>query len=224
MKNESMKTRLFLFGVLCIAAAHVLAAPLKIVKVNAPAINCLFSSNCTVTVNDAVASFTTNLPPFTAGSTNASLSAFLQSRAYQGQPGTPEAGLTAYEYRLVLKKLTGAKSFSINSMTLNFSPYSNFNYQGQTNNQAWAITSGGLGSVGPASAYATNSMVTFTFNPPVKLTSTSSQETSTYFFGMLSSHPVPNTLNSWAAFTGSEQSSSGSSIPINYLMLQVRTP
>ena len=136
------------------AAVNVQAAPLKVVKVNAPAINCLFSSNCTVTVNDTVASFTTNLPPFTAGSTNASLSGFLQSRAYPGQPGTQEAGLNAYEYRLVLKNLTGAKSVSINSMTLNFSPYSSFAYNGQPNKQVWVVTSGGLGSAGPATVSA----------------------------------------------------------------------
>jgi len=148
-----MKTRLFLFGAICIAAVNVHAVQLKIVKVNAPAINYLFSSNGTVTVSDTVAQFTTNLPPYaTSNLPNASLSGFLQSRTYAGLPGTPEAGLNAYEYRLVLKSLTGAKSVTLNSMTLNFSPYSSFTYNGQSSNQVWVVTSGGLGSVGPNSA------------------------------------------------------------------------
>ena len=133
------------------AAVSVHAAQLKVVKVNAPAINYLFSSNRTVTVNDVVASFVTDLPPSTVNPTNPPLtqtnlafSGFLQSRSYQGQPGTPEAGLTAYEYRLVLQHLQAATGVpmgsrdifvSINSMTLNFSPYSSFNYKSQTSNQ-----------------------------------------------------------------------------------------
>ena len=132
-----MKTRLYLFGAICIAAVNLHAAPLKIVKVNAPAINYLFSSNGTVVVNDTVASFTTNLPPYTTNLANASLSGFLQSRTYPGKPGTPEAGLNAYEYRLVLTNLTGAKSVSLNSMTLKFSPYSSFAYNGQSNKQVF---------------------------------------------------------------------------------------
>jgi hypothetical protein len=219
-----MKTRLLLFGAICFAAVNVHAVLLKIVKVNAPAINCLFSSNCTVTVNDTVSDFTTNLPPYTAGPTNATLSGFLQSRTYQGQPGTQEAGLSAYEYRLVLQSLTGAKSVSINSMTLNFSTYTNFDYNGQLNKQIWVVTSGGLGSVGPSSVLASGSKVSFRFNPPLTIPTGANQEMSTYFFGMISSTPPPGAANAWATFTGSEKLSSGSSMPFNFLMLQVRTP
>src|SRR5664280_2431463 len=220
----SMKTRLYLFGAICIAAVTIHAAPLKIVKVNAPAINYLFSSNGTVTVNDTVDQFTTNLPPYTTNLPNASLSGLLQSRTYKGQPGTPEAGLNAYEYRLVLQKLTGPRSVSINSMTLNFSPYSSFNCNKQKNNQVWVVTSGGVGSVGPGSATTSGSKVTFHFNPPLTLSNDSSQETSSYFFGMISPTPPPTAANGWASFTGSEQLSSSNSIPFNFLMLQVRAP
>ena len=223
-----MKTRLYLFGAICIAAVTIHAAPLKIVKVNAPAINYLFSSNGTVTVNDTVDQFTTNLPPYTTNLPNASLSGLLQSRTYKGQPGTPEAGLNAYEYRLVLQKLTGAKSVSIDSMTLKFSPYSSFNYNNiirrQVSEQVWVVTSGGVGSVGPGSAAASRSKVTFQFNPPLTLSNDSSQETSSYFFGMISPAPPPTAANGWASFTGSEQLSSSNSIPFNFLMLQVRAP
>jgi len=228
------------------AAVSVHAAQLKIVKVNTPAINCLFSSNCTVAFNNTVLSISTNLPPYTVNPTNApltetnlALSGYLQSRTCEGQPGTPEAGLTAYEYRLVLQRLTGVtgvkgvsrKSFSINSMTFNFSPYSSFNYNGQKNNQVWVVTSGGMGSVGPSSAVASGSKVTFNFNPPLTITSVSTQETSSYFFGMISSNSPPSPpappympLHDWVSCTASEQLSSGSSIPINYLMFLAQTP
>ena len=224
-----MKTRLFLFGAICIAAVNVHAVQLNIVGVNATNINYLFSSNGIVTVKDTVDQFTTNLPPHMTKLANASLSGLLQSRTYKGQPGTKEAGLNAYEYRLVLKKLTGAKSVSIDSMTLKFSPYSSFNYNNiisrRFSEQVWVITSGGVGSVGPSSAVASGSnVVTFIFNPPLKLSSASTQETSSYSFGMISSNSPPNAANAWATFTGSEQLSSGSSIPFNFLMLRVRTP
>jgi hypothetical protein len=222
-----MKTRLFLFGAICIAAVNVPAAQLKIVKVNAPAINYLFSSNGTVTVSDTVAQFTTNLPPYaTSNLPNASLSGFLQSRTYAGLPGTPEAGLNAYEYRLVLKSLTGAKSVALNSMTLKFSPYSSFTYNGQTNKQVWVVTSGGLGSVGPNSAATSGSKVTFTFNPPFTFSSVSNQnqETSSYFFGMISPTKPPPAAKGWASFTGTEKLTGGGTVPFNFLMLPVRTP
>lgn len=235
----SMKTRLFLFGAICIAVVNVHATPLKVVKVNASTFNCLFNSNCTVAVNNLVTPFVTNMPPYTVNptnppqtETNLALSGYLQSRTFKGQPGTPEAGLTAYEYRLVLQHLTkttgikgvSRKSFSINSLAFNFSPYSSFNYNKQASNQVWVVTSGGPGSVGLSSAVASGSKVTFNFNPPLTFLSASNQESSSYFFGMLSPHPSPNSVDGWATCTGSEQLSSGSPIPINFLMLLVRTP
>ena len=219
-----MKTRLFLFSAICIAAINLHAAPLNVVKVNAPAYNCLFSANCIITVNDTVDHFTTNLPPYTVGSTNPALSGFLQSRTFKAEPGTPEAGQYGYEYRLVLQKLTGVKSVTINSMTINFSPYSSFTYKGHPKKEVWVVTSGGLGSTGPGSATTSGTTVTFHFNPPLKLTNTASQETSSYFFGMASPTPPPAAANSLANFTGTEQLTGGGTIPFNFLILHVRTP
>jgi len=137
---------LFPLGAICFAALNIQAAPLKVVKVNFPAINCLFSTNCVIRVTDTVAKFNTNLPPLT-------VCGFLQSRTFEGKPGTHEAGHFGYGYRLVLTRLAGASSISITSMTINtFGAISAYNYNGRANNQVWVETSGGLGSVGPGAA------------------------------------------------------------------------
>src|SRR4029079_5351404 len=68
------------------------ATDLKIVKVNAgiaKPFTCLFNPSCKVTVTDSVGDI--QLPGITG-------KAVLQSRTYQGEAGTPAAGLTAYEY------------------------------------------------------------------------------------------------------------------------------
>ena len=47
---------------LCFAPIVVSAAPLRVVNVSAPAINCVFNPSCTVTVNDT----SDNIPMSTA--------------------------------------------------------------------------------------------------------------------------------------------------------------
>ncbi|HEV7919332.1 MAG TPA: hypothetical protein VGR02_00930, partial [Thermoanaerobaculia bacterium] len=56
--------------VLVLAAPALFAQPLKVVKVAAPAVNCVFNPTCKVTVTDLTA------PIWTTG--------FLQSRFYTG--------------------------------------------------------------------------------------------------------------------------------------------
>ena len=156
-------------------------ASLKIINVNAPAINCLFNTNCVVTVDDSTAPITFN---YTNGTTS---SGFLQSRTFQGSPGTPEAGLYAYVYRIALDAVQGSPSNSyISTLTLNFNSIVPFNYNGQTSNAVWVVTSGGLGSAGPTKASATATNITFEFNPPIVA------GTSSYFFGVVSPYPPTN--------------------------------
>jgi hypothetical protein len=76
---------------LAVAAAAALWAPalahgadLTVVNVSAPAVNCVFNASCTVVVNDSVG--TLAYTPLGNG-------AFVQSRTYPGEPGTPGAGL-----------------------------------------------------------------------------------------------------------------------------------
>jgi hypothetical protein len=158
-------------------------ASLHIVNVDAPAINCLFSTNCTVTVDDSTSPITfTNLTGITG-------SGFLQSRTFQGLPGTPEAGLYAYVYRIALDNVHGSVSNNyISSLTLDFNSVVPFTYNGQPSNEVWVVTSGGLGSVGPSTAAATATNITFNFGPPV------AAGMSSYFFGVISPYPPTNTI------------------------------
>src|SRR5260370_5717756 len=97
----------------CFAPLAIAAAPLKVVNVSAPAINCVFNSTCTVTVNDT----TDNIAMSTGGT------GFLQSRTYKSAAGSPAAGLFAYEYRIDLRNAGGAGGVScIDWMTISFGP------------------------------------------------------------------------------------------------------
>jgi hypothetical protein len=177
-----MRTRisLVLFAALGLVAVAG-CAQLKIVNVNAPAINCLFSTNCTVIVDDSTSPITfTNATGITG-------SGFLQSRTFQGLPGTPEAGLYAYVYRIALDDVHGNPSNNyISSLNLDFTSIVPFDYNGQYSNAVWVVTSGGLGVVGPSRAAATTTNITFSFNPPV------AAGMSSYFFGVISPAPPTN--------------------------------
>ena len=96
-----MKTLISIL-LLCFVPAVVAAAPLKVVNVSAPAINCVFNPGCTVTVNDT----TDNIMMSTGGT------GFLQARTYMGAAGSPAAGLYAYEYRIDLRNAVGAVAIS----------------------------------------------------------------------------------------------------------------
>jgi hypothetical protein len=59
------------------------AAPLSVVKVAAPDINCVFETDCTIVVTDSIGNIP--LPNITG-------TARLQSRTFTGQAGAPGAG------------------------------------------------------------------------------------------------------------------------------------
>ena len=214
-------------GLVCAAGCAVQAGPLNVVNVNAPKINYLFSPSGRVAVIDTVSRFSTNLPPITvtngstATVTNGMLSGFLQSRTYEGQPGTAQAGNYAYVYRLALSRVTGPGTVSLNSMTVNFSPYVSFDYGNGRNYQVFVVTSGGLGSDGVASATVSGSQVTFNFSHPLTISGTRAQ--TTCYFGMISSTPPVAAANAWASFVGSETWQNTTS-PFNWLLLPVRAP
>jgi hypothetical protein len=105
----------FLFA---LTAADARAAPLKVVNVAAPAINCVFTTAapCTIGVSDSSADV-----PMSAGGTGR-----LQSRTFAGKAGSPAPGLFAYEYRLNLTDAVGtAKIACIDWMTISFGPVVN---------------------------------------------------------------------------------------------------
>ena len=82
--------KLSLALLLCFAPVVIAAAPLKVVNVSAPAINCVFNALCTVMVND-----TSDNVTLSTGGTG-----FFQSRTCSGAPGAPcNAGIRRRRHR-----------------------------------------------------------------------------------------------------------------------------
>lgn len=165
------------------------AIPLTIVNVGAPPINCVFDASCTVVVSDTTA------PINLAGSGS---SGFLQSRTFRGSPGSPTAGLYAYLYRVDLRNAVGITGIGcVNSVTLNFGPVVStldFNGDGSRDDQVFVINSGGIGSIGLASAEKVGQNITFTFSSPVCGGGSPGAGQSSFFWGMVSVYP-PRFIN-----------------------------
>jgi len=175
--------RLLLTGLLCLAPFGAHAATLKIVNVGAPAINCVFSASCSVSVKDTKANVT-----LSAGGTGV-----LQSRTFKGVDGSPAAGLFAYEYRLDLHNAVGVTALScVDWITINFGPVVStldFN-RDKKPDQVFVVTAGGLGAIGLASAVQTGSTIKFKFKSPVCAGSSPGKGDSSFFWGLVSKKPA----------------------------------
>jgi hypothetical protein len=178
-----------------VAPTQTGATNLKIVKVAAPAINCVFNSTCKVTVSDTVA----DIPlPGISGK------AVLQSRTFDGQPGTPAAGLKAYEYRVNLTQAVGVVNIPcIASLTVDFGPVSSLPYggAGSAPAQVFVTTKGGLGTIAPVSAVQSGRNVTFNFQPSVCAGGAPGTGDTTFFFGLASAKP-PRAITAITAVAG----------------------
>jgi hypothetical protein len=168
-----------------VSAAPVAApdALLSMVDVAAPDINCLFDTDCTITVSDLADYFT---PPAAAGD------AFLQSRTWPiGEAGTVGAGLYAYLYRIDLSKAVGVTAAScVTSMAIDFGPVTPLDYNGdQTADQLFVVVKGGLGSIRPAAAEQTGDTIVFHFDPAVCVGARRGGGDSSFFFGLASTQP-----------------------------------
>lgn len=172
------KLMVVLIFVLAFTTACV--TPLKVVNVSAPSINCVFDPSCKVPATDTTAT----IPLPTAG-TN-----FLQSRTFMGKPGAPANGLYAYEYRIDLRNALGITYIPcITSMTIEFGPgvkSLDYDGDGESGDQVYVVTTGGLGSIGIASAKKNNDKITFTFSSPVCAGGSPGSGQSTFFFGLAS--------------------------------------
>src|SRR5215469_9441360 len=128
---------------------------LNVVEVGAPAVNCVYATNCTITVNDSVGQLT----PQNLGQAN---TAWLQSRTFTGAAGTPGAGKTGYEYRLDMTQATGAVQ-CVGGIVVNFGPVTQLPFANNTPADVYVVTHGGLGTIGLASADLEGTVITFTF-------------------------------------------------------------
>src|SRR5262249_35567565 len=192
-----MQGRPYLYA--AIAAATVLAStsasagPLNVVEVAAPAINCVFSANCTITVTDSVG----QLPLANLNTPN---TAWLQSRTFTGAAGTPGAGKTGYEYRLDMTQASGSLE-CIGGIVVNFGPVSQLPYSNNVPADVYVITQGGLGTIGISSAELDGDVITFTFSKLLCATSQANSANTTFFFGLASVH-TPVATNAGVFVTG----------------------
>ena len=178
-----MSARELIVGMLlCPVAGVAGAAPLNVVTVSAPEINCIYETDCTVTVTDTVANIT--LPSMTGNGR-------LQSRTFAGQAGAPAAGKTGYEYRLDMTQATAIGDVAcVTGLEVSFGPITKLQYNkvGPVDD-VFVVTKGGLGSIGLASAEQDRGgVITFTFSQPVCAADTSGPGKTTYFFGLTSAH------------------------------------
>jgi len=166
-------------------------------------VQCLFSPSCSVTVTDYGAYF--SVP---GGSGNG----HLQSRIYQGQPGTVGAGKWVYEYRIDMTQVAG----------LTYIPYADelaiynwgtlrqydFNSDGIATDQVFNITSGGTGTKPVTSAFLSGGYSYFVVSSGVAAGNYVGGGESSYFFGMVSDQaPVLRTVwvhldSGWVSMTG----------------------
>ena len=158
------------------------AAPLTVVKVAAPDINCVFETDCTIVVTDSVGPIA--VPAITG-------TARLQSRTFPGKPGAPGDGKTGYEYRVDLTQATAlGDQACVTGLDVDFGPVTKLQYNkvGPLDD-VFVITKGGLGTIGLASADQNGNIITFTFSQPVCAADSSGPGQTTFFFGLASTHP-----------------------------------
>jgi hypothetical protein len=168
-------------GVL-LAPSAASAAPLSVVTVSAPDINCVFDTDCTVTVTDSVA--TIAIPNLIAGA------ARLQSRTYVGKPGAQAAGKTGYEYRLDLTTAVTSNEFScVTDLEIDFGEITKLHYDRlRPRDDVFVVAQGGVGTIGILFAEQAGPVITFTFSQPVCAGNTPGTGQSTFFFGLASEY------------------------------------
>jgi len=171
-------------------AAH--AQVLKVVEVGAPSVNCVFQTDCTIPVTDTTGNIL--LPTVAPGT------AWLQSRTYSGQPGTPAAGLTGYEYRISMTQASG-QAECITGFTLNFGPHKPLPYSGSTASDVFVVTTGGLGTIALKSATRFGDVIEFVLKAPLCLNGAADIKNTTFFIG-LAGAAAPMHVNAQVAVTG----------------------
>lgn len=147
-------------------------------------VNCVFSTTCSVTVNDYVYSFAVS---------GAAGTARLQSRIFTGQPGSTAAGKYVYEYRMILTDAYGITyPPSVDQMAIyNFGPVLQYDYNfdaNATDHVFWSTSS--IGTIGVSSAFGPFYGWTYIyFASPIYAGSGPGNGDSSHFFGLVSNYP-----------------------------------
>ena len=168
----------------CLTPLVANAAPLKIVNVAAPAINCVFSTSCSVRVKDMKENFA-----LSGGGKGV-----LQTRTFKGTDGSPADGLFAYEYRLDLTEAVATKASCVDWISLSFGPVvSTLDFGADARpDQVFVIAKGGSGSIGLASAIQIRGTIRFRFRSPVCSGTEKGKGASTFFWGLVSTSDPEN--------------------------------
>ena len=157
-----------------------------IVSTSAPSINCVFSTTCSVSVTDMVSTMSNG--------------GKIQSRIFQGQPGSPAAGKYVYEYRINMSDAVGVLSIPwANALWIyDWGPVLSYDYNFDSvwTDQVFVVTSGGIGTKSPTSAGNVGAWINFQFSNAVFGGSFPGDGESSYFFGLVSSYP-PVTKTGW---------------------------
>lgn len=192
MRASTLKT--VLLAAVLVVPALTEAAPLSVVNVGFPAINCVFSTSCSVGVTDSSGTIPLG---------GISGTALLQSRTFVGGVGSPAAGLNGYMYRVNLTSAVGIVNIPcITSLRVSFGPVVSLQYNGiGPLDQVFVATSGGIGTIGLASADLTANNVTFTFSSPVCAGGSPGTGDTTFFFG-LTSTAAPKAITAQAFALG----------------------
>jgi hypothetical protein len=151
------------------------AQPLKIVEVGAPAINCVFQTDCNIPVTDTTGNLL--LPTLTPGT------AWLQSRTFAGEAGAPGVGTTGYEYRLSMTQTSGNAECAV-GLNLNFGPHKQLPYKDNALADVYVVTTGGLGTIGIKSAEKFGDVIVFEFKAPLCADGPPDIKRTTFFFGL----------------------------------------
>ena len=175
-----MKRLSLLVSLVLVASAMAVPAMAgwNVVNTSAPQVNYVFSTDGTVTATDM------SSPVFSGG--------FLQSRIFQGEPGSPAAGKWVYEYRLDLRCAQTLGSVpSVSSVGLSNGPVLSYdyNFDSVSSDQVFVVTAGGLGTIGLSSAGYGFGYTQFNFSSPVWPSGGGGcAGDSTYFWGYTSNY------------------------------------
>jgi hypothetical protein len=207
-----MKT-LVVLAVAGFLAAVVSAQSLQFVNGNYPGIYCRFSPSCNVSPNEQSESF---MP------TNVAATCVLMSRSFSGT-SLDTSGKYGYEYKVTINnngQTTDTNIVTVNSLTLKFGDPDYFAFATRASNQVWLVIAGGPSGLAPGSASQNGKKITFSFDPPLALDTSSDQTTNTLVFGLMSDGGPETTT---AILTGTAQDPVNGPVPFK-AKLQAQTP
>ncbi len=172
-------------AVAAVAVLGILAAgcsTLRVVTVSAPDINCVFDTDCKITVTDSTGAIPVPV---------AVPDGVLQSRTFPpGEPGTAGQSLFAYDYRVDLTPSAGiGAQICVTTLKVPFGPIKRLDYDHDGKpDDVYVVTAGGLGSIAPSSATQSGGTITFNFPPGLCPGNAPGNGVTSYFFGVASAN------------------------------------